>query len=566
MTATLENLPDAHAETSPIREVELDGVDKMSTVLALDTPLERGRTFDTYNGPLNADLIARIASDDIPQTIELVRDEKDVMYAFKYDLDPRGERMLVSEQTVGSVNPDKKVVLNHNLKLGGETIGLEVAPKAQLVKISRYRTYASAISGYHGHNVIVQTAEQDNGFEPEKLFEMIDKQSGSDYNRLRRGMAKVGLGVLSALLPHGPVDMALDAGRNQPAIIQDVNREVQDEYAGEDSADVAVILEGYKEAADRIEITLGDLDRGENQAIKDRAERFFIEHKDSLLSKDAVNTFIEQISDAGTIEEFQAALEPFLTKYGVKLITDATGENIAPLKMGGLDLAKVYAKDIVHILSLFPVEDFKNVYDLNRVVLSDGLAVEGRNMPGMIGGFHSSDGGIYLNAGSGLLERITSWGGEIDDSFAHELTHGQNNLFFPMMYDKAGNILTLPLHFAAGLAGYDTRVGLYDSIGYADEYRAEVGSELLEEGITEPDNALTFESPVNKDKLRLLMDIESRVPGFTDYFINYTMLEPDTRSEGSPFGGFWRQALYFSLLAMVAKTAKPIPIKHARSR
>lgn len=537
--------PFAHYDMQPVHDSTIERFAPRSQggfVLHADRPFttEIFRVGETEH---TVDVLARVTSTEADSTRLLLGRRQDTDELFFCKERPYGGTPLITDVTrlgTPESSDEAELRITDPLDLGGRSFQVSYAPKSRLaeVKLVGEGTFSKPATG-EAH-VQFASLTPDEEAAGNKLFHDFSEDALSGEGReharkIRRRLAAFAVGLLGISAPHSLVDQSIDAFADQKAVVTDIAE--SDVYSPE-----------RMEAFESIEQLVDDIDAGREDEIQERADAFVELHTGDIATDEEVKEQLQQLESVETLEQLDQLMASILKEYGVSFSTSQTDEYARPLQQQDISIATEYAQEIIGTISLFPKSEFIDLFQVNKFVLTRDID-EGDGRKLEAAGMHTSDGIIYLDAQDSMVKSLIKPNGLV----AHELTHAFHVGDEELQKD-AGGFLGLPVDIAAGIGRYDTEPSFYGAIGdisrsgHTDEYRAEVGADLLTDGIIDPNESLRFESPVSEARIQILSAIESKLPGFADYLTSKTILSHEnTLSER--LGGKTRTGLTAFLTA-----------------
>jgi hypothetical protein len=218
-------------------------------------------------------------------------------------------------------------------------------------------------------------------------------------------------------------------------------------------------------------------------------------------------------------------LNDFLAPYGIDaktidLMESGLPRDSAELATKNREVYRDYAKQIAKTMSLFPTSKFKEIFTLESFVFNNGL-------------MYFSDGrtaGIY----DGSEINLDTSNSAPSNVVEHELTHSWNGTSSNLT-PVSDSWLKYPLEYlGATLGGVNAHNSRYGASN-AEENRAEIGAELLRDGIKHPDRGVEFNSTLNEKLVAMLVQYDIEIPGFSDWLISRTMVHDEADQFSNTF-------------------------------
>lgn len=292
-----------------------------------------------------------------------------------------------------------------------------------------------------------------------------------------------------------------------------------------------------EKSVSRLEDIFRKLDSGNTAAISKEASEVIAAHPDQFMTDKEVEQHDSEIDAAKSNTELKNILGSILKKYGKKLDFSELGTD-----MSG---AKKFAKAIVKTLSVLPRQlvDEDMDFDAFKLTRNKTDDAAGSYLPGT--NEYGARGLITLR----LYWAATAPGNTLGDGksisqvVGHEMTHSYTNgpQVFPGHAYASGaeqkvELAKHNLRYIFGLPGEEFSssysISSLSNNEPFEEARAEVGGDTFDGGYNSPDEVRQFGSPLNKDRLELINNIERNYPGAASVLISRTFEASQREGKG----------------------------------
>lgn len=281
-------------------------------------------------------------------------------------------------------------------------------------------------------------------------------------------------------------------------------------------------------ALNRVARTMGDLDAHKAGKVIGRAETYEKQHAAELLPARELEDYQDQLQSTKTTDEALEVMSKFLNRYGV---TPLVGENVSAktasaegfqsdLKFAGSKIMEVFGSLPDSVVK----EAFGDKWAAPTITFAFGDTVSDRD-DGIYGTeaahFDGTDITLYTTARVAGVELAN-----FKHILAHELSHGLfgNPLVESTEDTKYDNLITRAVNVASHIVGKPEFTSDYATSSSSEE-AADSGSDILRGDIANPDDVLSFTSRSNATRLQIMVDLEERHPGISDYLVY--KLRPD---------------------------------------
>lgn len=545
MSTTEAPAPFAHYDREPLLDSTIeryDLADNRQFIIPTDNPFTT-EIISVKGQDETISVLARVTAETEENTRLVLAKREGSEELFVAQERPYGGKPILDEISVlGTEEVKEKPQLRQSrATLGKRDFEVSYAPKSHLasIKLVGVGTLANPATGEAHIQFATQNPDEQQA--NKDVFKFVEAgtavtEASEKTKRVRRRIAGVTLGILGMTAPHSLVDQGIDAFASQKAVVTDI---VDDGEYGPDR----------REAFERIELIVSDIDDGNEQAIQERADNYVEAHAGDFTTEQETQELLESLNTVESLEDLDATMSNFLEGYGITFSTSEHDQYARPLEGDDVSEAVEYAREIIETTALFPKSTFTDLFRLHRIVLTHGIDAGERKIPAA--GWNTGEGVIYLDAENSMRSDLMRPAG----AYSHELSHSLQYDEFELA-KEAGGFTSLPLDTLAGILRYDKEPSLYGAIGdleshsdATDEFRAEVGSDLLTDGIINPNESLRFESPISEARVKLLSTIEAKLPGFSDYLASKTILSQETTNY-QRLGGKTRTALTALLTAV----------------
>lgn len=382
-----------------------------------------------------------------------------------------------------------------------------------------------------------------------KEVELAPLPEPTKFRKASKLAARTGLAVTLLTTPHGPADKAADALTDPWDVIEGI---VDDE---------SLVIQA---AGDRLGEILEGLDKNDTTELDRQLTEFRLRYEKEVPTSEEVATTIEALEKVETVDKALEALGAFTGQYGVDVgrLEDTlehdpeTAEFFKGYEISGsqmdednLERLIIEAKDIVEFMSIFPKSEFPKLFEARHIHFVNKLHRMGEEVRGIAGGDESSEH-ILLgtrHGAKGVPE--------------HELGH---TMAVTHVKEPGTGLVKATEYYLGRALNFKQQPSLYASIGGGDEAHAEVSQVLFTEGVAHPDRGLAFNSPVNREVVTLLAEMEAVVPGISAQLIDRLGgRDGGNVIESAPEQAVERQIFVASMLLL---TARKIRIDRARAK
>lgn len=512
----------------PIPQVDSDEDKIVSTAVLMQGPDSKGSLGHVHT--------LRLSDDETPKVeafeeFELVQHENEK---------PR----LSSKNFIGSTQVDVKPVptdqIGNEWKIG-VTVGRRHDEPAEVDVITPEDSDAvfsgKSISEYYG------------GFERRKNLR----------ERARRWGRRIiiAAGVYSSIASGGLIDKVADPVQDarshvetvipEPVLLEKLDGIPLDKFDQDVQQEKRQDLENQKEARENLAQTMESLDSHQTEAIHSKAEQFRAEHASELFDAHKSEELISRIGDADSIESVIKDFEKFLDFYGLELEF-----NQNDLSDVDLSITKAYLQDIVRAMAPLPSSLVKyglgstrdgqpSFVGVSLKTMSDMNSDSSRssNTEGFVAAKYSTSSRIITvgipnktidvisRAQSNLVPSSVTDSSSYKTTFLHELGHSFHHDHGQTVKSEQNVIAEIPSFFARSVAGVPEHQSIYGQAGGYEENRAEAYSIILDpdQGPSHPDQTREFVSKANEDRLKLLYEIETKYPGFTEHMVDLGLID-----------------------------------------
>lgn len=371
---------------------------------------------------------------------------------------------------------------------------------------------------------------------------------------IRRGVGAIA--VYGVFMSGGGLDRVMDPFVSSDRAVERVHDTIDSAMWDEDSILDGIAVKDYsdseeiielknadyeqkKSALSAIQVLMSDLDSGNYEAIRERADNYAQSNYESIIPSERTEQALEAIADAQTSAEVAMALQDIGDFYGIDTHIDPGAS------LGGI---KNTASGIVRGLTPLPktlVDDAR----LGGINISSVETVnqEMQNQPGIGGYFTPASREITIKEMTKSREMIIGLAEipgaqpdiDVPTILVHELAHAlpynraehRADYSSDLPSDIRGSTeLSVFVDFVrGGLLSYPETITTY-SRSSAEEHRVETLSGVIGErtgGLAHPNETRRYNSPANQDLLQAAAAVEQAQPGMVDYLVaNNSRLVP----------------------------------------
>ncbi len=368
------------------------------------------------------------------------------------------------------------------------------------------------------------------------------------YSKLGRLAKKtiVGLGILATVKGGGFIDQAIDPFQDAGELVRErlvTDPALPDTINGIQFSDLPVEEQVSRREGARlhdmatvgsIAQTMSDLDNHNTEAIQARADIFYHEHADEIMTERRKAELLTELEQAGSSDESAAVLDKFMQFYGksAELARDDLGATEGMFRLYddqsiSNDDLKSTIRNVVNAYSYVPKSVLEDAgFNIIRLVGADLMSSVGAAYVGS--GHMDERGTMYLPVNSSLQQVIMApydivtrplgLDGKPSKIIWHETGHGAASGY----EDHNKTYGNLPGFLGRTLLGIPNYASAYAAFGGVGENDAESHARVMDrtEGLVHPDDARQFWSGSSQQLLKVMGRYELKYPGITDYLVS----------------------------------------------